>query len=77
MGIILCLISRLLFLSILYVVVCIYLLHATNISLPRFPSLFDNHKFVFYICESVLYFCFVCTFSKFNCFELINWYQDD
>ena len=54
-------------LSILYIVVCVYvnpklLLHP---SLPHFP--FGNHNFVFEICES---FCFVNKFIYILFFKL-------
>ena len=39
-------------LAILYMVVCICYFKLPNLSLlPLFP--FDNHKFIFYVCESL------------------------
>ena len=39
-------------LSILSIVVCLCQSQTTNLSLPQ-PFPFGNHKFVFYVCESV------------------------
>ena len=41
------------FISILYIVVCICQSPLPNLSLPCLAFPFGNHKFVFYVCESV------------------------
>ena len=48
----------------LNIVVCIYLSHTPNLSLPSSHSPLVNHKLVFYICESVSVL-HICSFVSF------------
>ena len=46
-------------LSILYIAVCLFYSQSLNLSLPFLYPLVTNHKFVFSVCESIL-FCISC-----------------